>query len=47
MEKEISEKILDLPYKYLQYVLIFVRGLSRNDDEPQNVQEGGDSSDER
>lgn len=47
MEKEISEKILYLPYKYLRYVLLFVRGLSRNDDEPQNVQEGGDSSAER
>ena len=42
-----GEKILYLPYKYLRYVLIFVRGLSRNDDEPQNVQEGGDNSAER
>lgn len=46
MIDEINEKLQDLPHKYVRLVHIFVRGLSRNDDEPQNVQEGGTGNNE-
>lgn len=41
MIDEINEKLQDLPHKHVRLVRTIVRGLSRNDDEPQNVQEGG------
>lgn len=47
MEKEISETMEQLPDWKAEIVLLFVRGLNRNNDESRNVQEGGDSSAER
>lgn len=47
MAREIAEIMEQLPDWKAEIVLLFVRGLNRNNDEPRNVQEGGDSSAER